>query len=53
MAGNVDDSVATSTTFTFDGRTERFAGFNKPLQGVGLYDLDSEDDYLECLAQRR
>jgi len=53
VAGNVDDSVAASTTFTFGGRTERFAGFNKPLEGVGLYDIQLKKGSIILSVQRK
>ncbi|WP_413297612.1 autotransporter domain-containing protein [Synechococcus sp. MIT S9452] len=53
VAGNVDDAVAASTTFTFDGRTERFSGFNKTLDGVGLYDIQLKKGSIILSIQRK
>ena len=53
VAGTVADSVAASTTFTFDGRTERFAGFDKPLEGVGLYDIQLKKGSVILSVQRK
>ena len=39
IAGTVPDAVASATTFTYAGSSEKFAGFNKPLVTPALYDV--------------
>ena len=35
VRGEVDESVAANTTFSFEGVTEQFKGFGQPLEGTG------------------
>ena len=39
IAGTVPDVVASATTFTYAGNSEKFSGFNKPLATPALYDV--------------
>jgi len=39
IAGTVPDAIASATTFTYAGNSEKFEAFNKPLATPALYDV--------------
>ena len=53
VSGEVDESVAANTTFSFEGVTEQFKGFGQPLEGTGLYDVQLKKGSIILSIQRK